>query len=229
MRKGGIALGLILGGIALLVAIYEFGYTHRYRYRLTVEVEVDGQVKSGSGVVQVISRLDFVPGRPLKYTTTFSGEAVYVDLAPRGNLFALLAAPDGFDAGYMPSKVFFRYPTSASREEHERRFEELNRLVKTRAQVELRPEQLPMLVTFKHLNDPKSVVWVYPTDLAAAFGQGVRLRRATIQMTDDPVTTGIENKLPWIVTIRGYLDGRTVSPKTTAANSLSSADFKWNL
>jgi hypothetical protein len=107
MRTLGIVLGVIVGGIAVLVAVYEFGYTHRYRYRLTLEVEADGQVKTGSGVIQVTSRLDFVPGRPLKFTTTFSGEAVYVDLGPRGNLFALLTSQDGFNAAYLPSKAFF--------------------------------------------------------------------------------------------------------------------------
>ena len=70
MRKLGITLGVIVAGIALLVAIYELGYTYRYRYRLAIEVDVDEQVKSGSSVIQVTRRLDPV-------TTTVLSSRVY--------------------------------------------------------------------------------------------------------------------------------------------------------
>lgn len=53
----------------------------------------------------------------------------------------------------------------------------------------------PMLVTFGDLDDPTSVERVDPDDLAASFGEGVALKRITVQITDDPVTTGIEGRL----------------------------------
>ena len=55
-----------------------------------------------------------------------------------------------------------------------------------------------MLVTFKDINDPKTVERVDPNNLAEAFGQGVRLARASIEITNEPVTTGIEKRLPWM-------------------------------
>ena len=55
-----------------------------------------------------------------------------------------------------------------------------------------------MLVTFGDLNDPTSVERVDPDDLAATFGEGVSLKRITVQITDDPVTTGIEKRLVWL-------------------------------
>ncbi|HBM06154.1 MAG TPA: hypothetical protein DD369_11230, partial [Erythrobacter sp.] len=60
----------------------------------------------------------------------------------------------------------------------------------------------PMLVTFGDLDDPASVERVDPDDLAATFGEGVRLKRITVQITDDPVTSGIEQRLGWLGNIR---------------------------
>lgn len=54
----------------------------------------------------------------------------------------------------------------------------------------------PMLVTFGDLGDPTSVARVDPDDLAASFGEGVSLKRVTVELTDDPVTKGIEERLP---------------------------------
>lgn len=60
-------------------------------------------------------------------------------------------------------------------------------------------ESRPMLVTFDELGDPTSVALVDPDDLASTFGEGYVLRRITVQMTDDPVTTGIEERLGWLI------------------------------
>jgi hypothetical protein len=37
---------------------------------------------------------------------------------------------------------------------------------------------------------------VDPANLAASFGPGIRLKRITVEVTDDDVTTGIEKRLP---------------------------------
>jgi len=55
-----------------------------------------------------------------------------------------------------------------------------------------------LLIRFRDLDDPATAERVDPFDLAASFGPGVKLLRATIEMTNDPVTTGLDQKLPWI-------------------------------
>jgi hypothetical protein len=55
-----------------------------------------------------------------------------------------------------------------------------------------------MLVTFADESDPTSVALVDPDDLAATFGEGTALRRITIELTDEPVTTGIKERLGWL-------------------------------
>jgi hypothetical protein len=54
----------------------------------------------------------------------------------------------------------------------------------------------PFLVRFADPRDPKSVVAVDPADLASHFGEGVTLRRVTVTITDDEVTTGHLGALP---------------------------------
>jgi hypothetical protein len=63
----------------------------------------------------------------------------------------------------------------------------------------------PMLVRFKDIRDPKSVEKVDPNDIAKSIGPGVTLRRITLQITDDPVTTGIEKRLGWLARQSGAL------------------------
>ena len=56
----------------------------------------------------------------------------------------------------------------------------------------------PMMVRFADESDPTSVALVDPDDLAASFGEGVSLRRITVELTDDPVTASIEDRLGWL-------------------------------
>jgi len=90
-----------------------------------------------------------------------------------------------------------------------------------------------MMVTFGDLADPTSVAEVDPDYLAATFGEGVKLKRVTVELTDDPVTTGIEARLGWLP---GYydkmLDGRainTINAENRLANDLSQGDFSKGL
>jgi hypothetical protein len=71
---------------------------------------------------------------------------------------------------------------------------------------------------------------VDPRDLAASFGAGVRLRRAAIEVTGDPVTEDvIERRLPWLRDLAargGALDGSRFSSSNELQNSLGAAAFK---
>ena len=63
-----------------------------------------------------------------------------------------------------------------------------------------------MLVTFGDLHDPKSVVTVDPADLAKSFGEGITLKRITVQITDEPVSKSIEKRLRLLKDQRGQLE-----------------------
>jgi hypothetical protein len=72
------------------------------------------------------------------------------------------------------------------------------------------------LITFTDVKDPKSVVLVDPFHLAATRGEGVSRRSMTLEVTDEPLTKGIDNNLPWA---RGY-DRNIQAPGVESLNSL---------
>jgi hypothetical protein len=79
-----------------------------------------------------------------------------------------------------------------------------------------------MLVTFGDEADPTSVAEVDPDDLAATFGEGVRLKRITVELTDDPVTSGIEARLAWMNAYRGkWVNGGPTSYEDLTTDDLS--------
>ena len=69
---------------------------------------------------------------------------------------------------------------------------------------------------------------VDPNDLAKSFGSGVKLKRAAIEMTAEPVTTGIEKRLGWLARSRlaGMLDGRRYHESNELSNSLTANEFQ---
>lgn len=221
-RRG--ALGLLAGIALALPGCGAAGdRLPDYRYRLTVEVETPEGLRTGSSVIEVSTT---VAGRnsiptPGAVSHRVRGEAVTVDLGARGLLFALLRSEDNSD---WASNVMFRFvpKTPLKRGTDEKydsnaRFEamfaamlnhrELIELPRTFPPVGHLVDQpaRPVLVRFRNVADPKTVEKVNPDDLAVAYGQGVKLKRITIQLTDDPVTAGIEKRLGWLAKQRGSL------------------------
>ena len=56
-----------------------------------------------------------------------------------------------------------------------------------------------MLVTFDDIDRPETVRRVEPGNLAAVFGEGVRLEAVTLEVTDGAVTEGLlDDLLTWL-------------------------------
>ncbi len=223
-RRG--ALALLAGGMCALplAACDALGHSlPTYRYRLTVEVETPEGVRTGSSVIEVHTS---VAGRysiptPGVVSHRVIGEAVTVDLGSRGNLFALLRTENDLD---WPGNIMFRMAHDLPRVhfqggkyDSDRNFQaQFMAMLQHRDLVVLPsgfPSPLspkgrmarPLLVRFKNLADPGTIEKLDPDDLVRTFGEGVRLRWITVQITDDPVTTGIVKKLPWLLNVHGNL------------------------
>jgi len=116
-----------------------------------------------------------------------------------------------------------------AKDEYAAYLDELNR---RKPRGELSFKDLPVLVWFRDLSDPSSVVQANPSDLAASFGSGVRLQRAFVEITEDPPTTGIEARLPWLARTKSSprLIPRPPGPRPLSEAStvelLSYADFR---
>ena len=183
---------LMLAGCGILDAVND----ESYRFRMTVEVQTPQGVRTGSSVYQITAgnRWHILPDERSREVSV-RGEAVAVDIAPGKTLFALLKTHAHFESMVGLSMATLdphftdRYDVVAS----------ARRLAKVNGDgpaVAVNPKNYPMLVTFGDPADPTSVGLVNPADLAASFGKGVSLKRITVQTTHDPVTTGIEKRLP---------------------------------
>jgi len=199
-----VPLALALGGCGLVKNYAPF------RYRLTVEVDTPLGLRTGSSVIEVTAG---EVGTTLGGASAEArGEAVAVAIAPGQTLFVLLGseASSAWAAGIMSGVTPKPDDPSIS---PDNRFGAHIEAVRANRKLNTVPRWFPpvrgigepvtgypIMVRFRDVRDPASVEQVNPDDLAASFGPGVTLRRITVQLTDDPVTTGIEKRLRWVPT-----------------------------
>lgn len=175
---------------------------------MIVEVTTPQGVKSGSAVWSRKISKSIGPISP--YNASFKAEAVAVDLPNGQTLFMLVKGQEGMLDAYFPELMEDRV-----------KFDRVGHVAAIassggRKDLPCTPEAeaawphkegrhsknydnyCPMLVTFKDMRDPMSVTLVDRGDLAATFGKGYRLKAITVQVTDEPLTTGIEKRLGWL-------------------------------
>lgn len=163
-----------------------------YRYKMTVDVLVDGKLRSGSSVIEVrlAKQLRILP-EIIPVISETSGEAVYVDLGEGRNLVALLAyGASGEKLNYPQAVVPSHFKLSYSDSD-------LPKFSHLRGAWTLPTNQLPTLVTFSNLRDLQSAKVILPDQFEHVFGAGTSLRDVRIEMTDEPVTHGIAEKMLW--------------------------------
>lgn len=200
------------------------GRKHFLRYRLSLEVATPEGVRSGSSVVEVALRHQFVIGAGELLHRDLRGEAAVVDLGPRGPLFCLLVRSGGANSRSADELFQAGFPTKS--EGIEDFLTQVDQLQARKGRAELQPAQLPMLVRFRDIADPKTVERVDPNDLAKSFGPGVRLKRATIEITDDAVTRGIEKRLGWLKTLVGSIGKDMNLPYRDLLNIVNDGSFR---
>lgn len=202
MRILGLAALVLLLLIGGCMAGYKLAYpTYIYRYRMTVEVMVGSTVHSGSSVIEIKINKQPQFGDVGPYISHVRGEAVYVDLGRGRNVIALLASgPDAQDDDY-PKYIV---PNLFGLAFNDQDLAELSTLSGSKV---LPSGQLPTFVTITDLDDPKTVRVVPLGAFPQIFGSDVHLKNVRIEMTGDPVTKRIEQKLPWLPHPR-YLSGQ---------------------
>ena len=191
---------------ALLLPLFLFalggcGESHTLRYKLTLEAESHGRTVTGSTVVEVRTWLDRGTAirSPTSYVQTFvRGEALVLPIDDGRLLVATLRSHDFRDRrgqrpwkGGSPTTVLAKaYAVEASAASRARASTDgiveterdiLLALKAKRGPRDIPFESLPDLVTFADPLDPASVTFVDPGNLRGAFGERVRLKRATIE------------------------------------------------
>lgn len=209
--------------------LFATGYV--YRYKLTIDAGVNGQIRRASTVVQLAERTVSFPHAARRVTV--NGEALFLDFGPdRPPLIALLDTIDSSGSSvFGPEQIAKAYGVTTPWDFKNGRNVGLAALIKLRGPKEIPLESLPTLVTFSPVSDPRSAVWVDPFKPQDTLGDGVEILKSTLEITTEPLTTGLNGKLPWLVAMSAawtQLSGRTIRLIQTVepANHLSSVHFK---
>jgi len=209
-RTGGERLSFISkwAGLLGLLAVLVIGDQIRinrpgHKYRLTVEVTTPDGIRTASGILAVVPDRNYNRGG----RTTLRGEAVFVDLGPGKNLVALLAHQQGTkldldDINYVAIRAY-----GAGRGNRVS-FSDITR------QTGIVPVQgavIPVLVSFGDVREPATARLVAADHADAVLGDGYAIRGLTAEVVPngfwpidfggvlgEPVTRGIEAKLPWL-------------------------------
>ena len=188
-----------LVGLGLLAAIplawSEVFPSYTWRYKITVNVETPEGLKSGSAVREVTNRDNTILGVKFPEAgariSKVKGEAVVIDLGKRGVLFGLIDH-DSYRELYSAFSV--RDPSNTSDD-----FHKLDLGMKADLNIDR-----PKIITFKDMNDPKSIEIVYQQKMGSyigkvldvddnfekLFGAGVVLKSISIEITGEKITWG---------------------------------------
>jgi hypothetical protein len=219
--------------LVMSLCLASCGKTETYRYKLTLAVDTPEGVKRGAGVVEVIFYDVSFPERGTMHK--LRGEALYLDLGSGARpLIALLTnqlhpkygdeqrwTRDAGPEFRWLARTYGQAPSADY-------MDDVPRIARMRGPRKITPADLPDLVTFAEINDPKSVIEVDPNDLKATLGPNVTWNEITLESTDEPITTGIRIKLPWLSAYfqnNLRLDGSDLGAGNQLANILSWFEF----
>ncbi len=222
----------ILALFSILGACNEFP---KYRYRLTVVVDTPEGPRQGYTIIEVRTSTQTLPGPGIRRDAV--GEAAVIDLGRRGLLFALPRGDQFHDwAGQVyayltpqPARGLSASEVAASSVKAARDSKApiiLPRYLNTQ-DARLVLSGYPLLVRFRDPSDYRTLERVDPDNLAESFGSGVKLRRMTVQITQDYPERRVIRYLPWLPNIKGPFDKNymMVRPHGEFRNNLSSRSF----
>lgn len=212
MKKVFLALTLFLLGVSTAACAGQTFAKGSWRYKMTVTVETPEGLKSGSAVREVSAevRQPIMGEQRYNHFSLSKGAAVVVDLGARGVLFAPMIGITG-DADQPKNIVFKTFPydcdTIADRGCAVRYYASL----KETPPKEVSLQNYPMLVYFENLKDPKTIQSVLDVELQNGnldepivtgnyfekyFGEGVRLKSISIEITQEDITGTVKKYLP---------------------------------
>lgn len=219
MKKAGI-IGIVVVALLVVVGAYALAQNkaavlsigdagnkvYGWRYKMTVSVETPEGIVSGSAVRQMGNDTAGSALPEVGNPADVRGEAVVVDLGQRGVLFALISHQSDlefYNAFPVPGMPI---GNGGSSPEGIRYYASLPAGSKGTLNPEY-PPGYPKLVMFKDINDPKSVteaqIWerndrglfdLKQDRMQELFGNSVKLKDITLEITDESVTSGIVDK-----------------------------------
>jgi hypothetical protein len=194
-------LGVVAGIILIIVFWWLSNFpTASYRYRLSIAVEVNGQVYSGSSVIEVWYRFNpqFLWSVVGLYSLKAYGEAAVVEVGPHSALVATLGGSrDQTTVGgdFLAARALQPFAKQGPRG-YAVTLERVRALSQMRESVNLTPDNMPPFIWFTEKSDPESGREVTPANFSSVIGDQAHLASATVQITSDPIVIDIPEKLP---------------------------------
>jgi hypothetical protein len=245
MSMTSLSLLRLAAAAMLILGLAGCGRTESYRYKLTLAVNTPEGVKRASTVGEVRFRNVSIPERGTM--NKLQGDALYLDLGHGAKpLIVLLTSRLASelrpkvvnDRSWQLGKPGWSLQTGPGIRQMSRIYgfalsedfmDDVSRIARMRGPRAITPADLPDLVTFADINDPKSVIEVDPNDLQATLGPDITWNEITLESTSEPITRSIRTKLPWLqayVAGNLRLHGSQFGPHSELANVLSWADFE---
>ncbi|TKD50508.1 hypothetical protein FBR43_06820 [Sphingomonas baiyangensis] len=196
-----------------------------YRFRMTVAVDTPQGLRTGSSVMEIsVKEASWRIADSARAGVHLKGQAVAVDLPLGRTLFALLT--DEGRGEIMTGVTRALYPGFVGGADHFIEAAPKLAAMRNGPPREMAREDYPLLVTFADIRDPTSVARVDPEDLAATFGSGMRLRRISVAVTDEAISTGIDERLGWLGSYRNKtFAGNRFAIEPTLSDSLMAGAF----
>jgi hypothetical protein len=191
-----------------------------YRYKLTISVETPEGLKTGSNVVE----LDFFKSWSGEPHRTY-GQALVLDLGASGMLVALLSqqkeeAWEQDDPKYMILKK-----CGGDERNILGPIDIAQRISACKSAYPLALSELPDILLLKNAKDPASASVVDPGNPGDVLGSNVVIRAATIQVTQEPLTHGVDEHLPVLRNWWGHIDSPLLHTHRRIFNSITPVDF----
>jgi hypothetical protein len=198
---------ILIGFVAIMAALvyYWFVYSvYSYRYRLIIEVETPDGLKTGSSVIEARARTQSPGLSGRSVVPSVRGDAVFVDLGDGKNVVGLLAS--GRNGSRVDAPITMPMEAFKARNCRESMCS-WRKMLSMSGRRDLTPGQFPTIVTLGDVNGPETARVIEPGEFESVFGAGYRFKRAWIEMTDDGVTRGIKERLPWLQGFKGVTGG----------------------
>jgi len=183
-----IVVSLIVAAVAGLAVWQRTAATEdEFSYRVQATFDENGTPVVGSNVVHIAVRRNIPCIGMCSYTISVQGQAIPVRFSNGRYAFVLLGVADhSFRAGKMPFQAFRPLPPH-------KKISEL-----PHAPVNVPPEYLPTIIYFADTANPGSAVIANQDNFQTLLGENARLISVSVELTDEPVSTGIDKLLPWI-------------------------------
>ena len=188
-----------------------------WRQEMTLSVSTPDGVVKGSSIVKISAwKTPYFLNSGGDFTS-IEGEALMMDLGDDKLLFALL---DG------QNYALIRALRSAGKERISSPADGLRIFRNQDEPLVIDMDDLPTLVTFSNINDPKTIALVFPEDMAASFGEGYTFLGATVRASKKPITQGrVGRLLPCLNSSRNCIGLNENLPHSDPLRSVGNAKF----